>query len=85
MKKFAVPALAALMVLSAGTAFAWSDVTGMIKTINPKSHEIVLDNGKTYVLDQGVAIGTFKTGDKVTMTTQVENGKNMVNKLAKAT
>ena len=84
MKTFAVPALAALMVLGAGSAFAWSDVTGTIKTLDPAMHQIVLDNGKTYILDTGVAMGTFKAGDKVTVTTQVENGKNMVNKLAKS-
>jgi hypothetical protein len=46
MKMFAVPALAALMVLGAGSASAWSDIPGTIQSIDPVMHQIVLDNGK---------------------------------------
>jgi len=83
MKKIAVPAFAAL-VMSTSFAWAWNDVTGTIRNINAQSHEIILDNGKTYTLQGDVALGTFKVGDKVMVSTEVQNGKNMINKLSKA-
>ncbi len=55
----------------------------MIKSIDAKTHELVLDNGKSYMLENTVNPATYKAGDKVTVTTQVENGKNMVNKVVK--
>ena len=83
MRKFVIPAIAAAMVMNAGFAFAWSDVTGVIKTIDTQKHEVVLDNGKIYMLNNTVNPQTFKVGDKVIVSTQVENGKNMVNKMTK--
>ena len=83
MRKFAVPALVTLMAMNASLAFAWSDVAGVIKWIDVKTHEMTLDNGKTYMLENTVNPVTFKTGDKVTVTTEVQNGKNMVNKVVK--
>jgi hypothetical protein len=55
----------------------------VIKSIDAKTHELVLDNGKSYMLENTVNPATYKAGDKVTVTTQVENGKNMVNKVVK--
>lgn len=83
MKKLAVPALAALMAMNVSLAFAWSDVSGVIKSIDMQKHELVLDNGKTYMLENTVNPATFKAGDKVRISTQVENGKNMVNKVTR--
>ena len=83
MKKFAIPILAASMVMNAGLAFAWSDVTGTIKSMDVKTHEMTLDNGETYMLENTVNPLVFKVGDKVTVTTQIENNKNMVNKVVK--
>ena len=83
MKKLLIPAAAALMAVS--VSFAWAgDVTGVIKSINANAHEIVLDDGKTYSLPQNINISTFKEGDKVMVSAEVQNGKNIVSKVAKA-
>jgi Cu/Ag efflux protein CusF len=83
MKKLVIPAVAALMAVS--VTFAWAgDVTGVIKTINANAHEIVLDDGKTYSLPQNINISTFKEGDKVMVSAEVQNGKNVVSKVEKA-
>jgi Cu/Ag efflux protein CusF len=84
MKKMAVPALAALMVMSGSFAWAWSDVTGTIDKINMKSHEIVLDNGETYMVQKNVKLDSFKKGEKVTLSVENEKGKNMANKVTMA-
>ena len=84
MKKFCVPALAAALVLNTGLAFAaWSNISGTITSLDIKTHQMVLDNGQTYVLQNTVNPLVFKEGDKVTVTTQVEKGQNMVNKVVK--
>jgi Cu/Ag efflux protein CusF len=72
------------MVAGCTFAWAWSDVSGTIRSINANTHEITLDDGKTYTTEQAVNIASLKVGDKVTITTQVENGKNVVNKVAKS-
>ena len=83
MKKLMIPAVAALMAVS--VTFAWAgDVTGVIKSINANAHEIVLDDGKTYSLPQNINISTFKEGDKVMVSAEVQNGKNVVSKVEKA-
>ena len=84
MKKMAAPALAALMVMSASFAWAWSDVTGTIDQINMKSHEIVLDNGQTYMVQKNVKLENFRKGEKVTLSVENEKGKNMANKVTMA-
>jgi Cu/Ag efflux protein CusF len=81
MKKIAVPALAAMMVMSGSFAWAWSDVSGTIDKINAKSHEITLDNGQTYMLEKSLKMGDLKKGTKVTLSWEEQKGKNMVNKL----
>ena len=83
MKKIVFPAVAALMAMS--VSFAWAaDVMGVIKTINANAHEIVLDDGKTYTVPQNVNLSTFKEGDKVMVTAEVQNGKNVASKVTKA-
>ena len=83
MRKFTVPAVAVLMAL--GANFAWAaDVTGTIKSINANTHEIVLEDGKTYQVANTVDLGALKSGDKVTITAEVENGKNMASKVTKS-
>lgn len=83
MKRFVCAATSALLLLSAGPAFAWSDVSGTVKSIDMKTHMITLDNGKAYEAQAAVNLNTFKVGDKVTISTEVENGKNVVNKVTK--
>jgi hypothetical protein len=83
MKKFTVPAIAALMAL--GANFAWAaDVTGVIKTVNATTHEIVLEDGKAYQVANNIDLATFKSGDKVIITAEVENGKAMATKVTKS-
>ncbi len=82
MKKLIIPAIAALAM---STSLAWSaDVSGVIKSIDANAHQITLDDGKTYTVDQSVKLTDFKAGDKVMVSAEVQNGKNMANKVTKA-
>ena len=83
MRKFTAPAIATIMALNA--SFAWAaDVTGTIKSINANAHEIVLEDGKAYTVTNDVNLASFKTGDKVTISMEVENGKNVASKVTKS-
>ena len=84
MKNVSATAIAALFAMNMTAAWAWSDVSGTIKSINANAHEITLDNGKTYTVDQSVKLTDFKAGDKVMVSAEEQNGKNMVNKVTKA-
>ncbi|HEY2752511.1 DUF1344 domain-containing protein [Phenylobacterium sp.] len=84
MKTSIVAALAATLILSAGSAWAWEDVTGKITSVDEKTHALVLDNGQTYSVDKSVKLSAFKTGDTVTVSTEMKGGKTVVNKVTKS-
>lgn len=82
MKRAAIIAVtAAALAMSTASAFAWSDVTGKISSVDSKMHKIVLDNGKTYMIEKKVAIASLKPGDTVTLSTERKNGENLVNQV----
>ena len=82
MNKVVASAVAALFAMNVA-AFA-ADIAGTIKSINANAHEITLDNGKTYTVDQSVKLTDFKAGDKVMVSAEEQNGKNVASKVAKA-
>lgn len=45
-----------------------SDVTGKVATVNAAQSTVTLENGMTYMFDQGTDIGGYKTGDAVRIT-----------------
>lgn len=81
MRKVAIIAFASAFAMTSGAAFAWSDVSGTVDKVNAKSREIVLDNGQTYMLEKNARMGKLKKGEKVTLSWEQQNGKNMVNKV----
>ena len=81
MRKVAVFVLAGTMAMGSSFAWAWSDVSGTIDKIDSKSHEVVLDNGQTYMLEKSVKMASLKKGEKVTLSWEEQKGKNVVNKV----
>ena len=83
MKKFMVQL--SLAVVTAITMPAWAsvEVSGSINSVDPKAHEIVLDNGKTYKLQPSVDIAKLAPWDKVTINTETKDGQNIVDKVTK--
>lgn len=83
MRKFLIPAAAALVALSAGGAFAAS-ATGAIKAIDAAHHTVTLDNGQVYQFAATANLSGWHVGDKTQITYQVQNGKNMASAAVKA-
>ncbi|HZQ41497.1 MAG TPA: DUF1344 domain-containing protein [Rhizomicrobium sp.] len=81
MKKLIVPVFG--LALIAGPAWAWSEVTGSITSVDPGKHQIVLDNGKTYSLQADVKMSNLAAGDKVTLNSETKGKRNLVNRVTK--
>ena len=81
MRKLMIPLLGLALISS--PAWAWSKVTGSITSLDPKHHEIVLDNGQTYSVQSHVKLSSLTAGDKVTLNTEMKGKRNIVNKVTK--
>lgn len=67
MKRLVIPTLAVAALIGINTAFA-ADVTGEIKSISLKKHDVLLDNGQRYWFSKGTDLSKSKKGDKVKIT-----------------
>jgi hypothetical protein len=70
--------LAAGMAL-AGAAAAQTSVT--IKSYNPSARTIIVEDGTTYTIDEGVTVGQLKAGSKAKLVITEKGGKKVVTKV----
>jgi hypothetical protein len=59
--------------------------TGMIKSLDPMNHVIMLENGSTHKIARGVNIKSMKAGQKVTLTYSRFGGSIEVSAITLAT
>jgi Cu/Ag efflux protein CusF len=59
-------------------------VTSMIKLIDLKTHQLTLDDGKTFVLPKSWTLHGYKTGEKVKVIYHEQMGTMTVTKISKA-
>ena len=83
MRIIAAPALAAWIVTSSAISVLGNDLSGTIKSIDIQARQVVLDDGNAYSVRRGINLAKFAVGERVTLHTEDENGKNMVTKLTK--
>jgi Cu/Ag efflux protein CusF len=79
MRKLIVPIAAGLLVISTG-AFA-ATASGTVKSVDPKTGTVTLDDGVTYMLPLTVKADTIKVGSKVTVTFDKTGGKMVATKI----
>jgi Cu/Ag efflux protein CusF len=79
MRHFGTLCLASAFIIAAtaGAAMAMDKVSGTIKSVDPQIHELTLDDGKTSNVASNVTLDGLKPGDKVTISAETKNGKNM--------
>lgn len=75
MKRFLIPALAALMTLSASGAFA-AEVTDRIKNMDVEVHTVTLDDGQVYTFAPDYDLSNLKIGDEVAITFETNDETN---------
>jgi uncharacterized protein YlzI (FlbEa/FlbD family) len=64
-----------IIMLSTATFAASATTTGTIEKVDTKSDSITLDNGKVYILSEGVEAESMRIGMKVLVTYRMKNGK----------
>lgn len=83
MKRMILSAISATVLFGATMAFG-ADVTGAIKSIDDKKHEVVLDNGETYIFPNKMDLSKLKAGEKVKITFKTKGGKHEASSIAAA-
>ncbi len=81
-KMFAAVAAAAMFAF-AGAAIA-EEASGPIVSVDPATGIIILEDGTTYTVAEGVSIEGLQPGDTVTVSFEVQGDKNMASDVAKA-
>ena len=67
MKTLLIPALSVAALIGINTAFA-AEVTGEIKSVSVKKHDVLLDNGQRYWFGKAFDLSKTKKGEKVKIT-----------------
>ena len=81
-KMFAAVAAAAMFAF-AGAAIA-EEATGPVTSVDPATGIIILEDGTTYTVAEGVSIEGLQPGDTVTVSSfEVQGDKNMATDVAK--
>ena len=83
MKRVIPSMISAIAIFAATTAFA-ADVTGAIKSVDTKKHEVVLDNGQTYIFPAKVDLSKMKAGETVKIKLETKKGKHEASAIAAA-
>ena len=83
MKRIVMPLVAGIAMTAATVAYGAS-ASGAIKSIDTATHSVTLANGQTYVFGSTMNLSTYKVGEKVKITFEAQNGKNMASALAPA-
>ncbi len=83
MKRIITPFVAGIALTAATVAYG-ADATGAIKSIDATAHSVTLDNGQVYDLGSNMSLSKFKVGEKVKITYQAQNGKNMASAIVSA-
>ncbi len=80
--KVATPLVLAALTAMSATAFAASQMkTGDVKSTDAAKHELTLATGDTFEVGSHVKLDKIKAGDKVAITYEVKDGKNVASKV----
>jgi hypothetical protein len=78
-----IAALTAWLLMNAAFSFSWNDPSGIVRSIDISTRQVVLDDGNTYSVRRGINLAKFRAGDKVTLHTEDDNGREIVTKVTK--
>lgn len=77
MRTYIVPVALAAMVVSSTFALAAEHTDGIIKTFDAMGHNLTLQDGTMYKLPSSFKDPGLKSGQKVTVTWEMEDGQHM--------
>jgi opacity protein-like surface antigen len=70
--------------LMSTAAFADTNVTGVIKSIDAKTHMLTLADGTTYMIPKTMKADKFKVGEKVTLSWDLKGTDRVIDTLKPA-
>ena len=77
MKKLLGVATAVAFLTLSGGAFA-EEASGMIKSLDPETRTVVLDDGSTYTVAEGVTIENLTPGSEVKVSYEEMDGQKVI-------
>ena len=83
LKKYVYVIVSASFVVGSPPAFAWSDTSGTIRTLDRTTRELVLADGKIFPVVRGINLAKFNEGDHVVLHTETEKGKEIITRMTK--
>jgi Cu/Ag efflux protein CusF len=83
MHKHILGAAAAALLFASTGAWAGNDHKATIQSINADASQLTLSDGKTYMVQDGVDLASLKTGDSVTIHTEMQNGQTVATRITK--
>jgi Cu/Ag efflux protein CusF len=81
MRRLFTPAAAIVLAAAFAASAPAATVTGTIATVDIKNDSITLVDGRHFTLPEGIEAEKLKSGEKVTVTYAVKNGKMVVSKI----
>ena len=82
-KKYAYIIVSASFIVGSTPAFAWSDTSGTIRSLDKGTRELVLTDGELFPVARGINLAKFNEGDHVVLHTETEKGKEIITKMTK--
>jgi hypothetical protein len=79
-----IVALTPWLLINAALSLGWIDHhSGIIRSIDRPTRQVVLDDGATYTVRRGINLAKFTIGEKVTLHMEEENGTEIVTNVTK--
>ncbi len=85
MLKSLTSALAVAAALALASTAAAQELSVTIKSFDPSARTLVVEDGTTYTIEEGVAVGQLKAGSKVKIMVQEKAGKKIITKVTTTT
>jgi Protein of unknown function (DUF1344) len=73
----------AAFVLCSGFTLISDDVSGVVRSIDRSTRQILLEDGKSYTIARGIDLAKFAADERVTLHSENQKGKEIVTKLRK--
>jgi Cu/Ag efflux protein CusF len=81
MRKFITSTAAMIVAAACATSAPATTISGTIASVDKKNDSITLVDGRKFTLPEGVEAETLKSGEKVTVTYTMKNGRMVVSNI----
>ena len=83
MNKFVAPVAALAFAFSAALAYA-DDATGKVASVDAQSQTLILEDGTSFMISEGVSVEGLEPGTEVTVSYEEQDGQKVATEVAPA-